>query len=383
VLNPQTGEGKRTISVVLDSAGGWRPGEWRTFDAKPKMVQDYYMNKYMASWTVEMGDTRISATIDADNAVAEDREDNNTCEVDVPLYVADEEGQRAATEEVLAKLEKLIKEAGEAKTTADAYSNIGAMKTILSRCKVSNAEIDLSRRHLEAAVQIQVERIRMDEIMKEADRLAKDPNPNPATIRKLMGEVAAAQADLLDTGVPVKGDTLTDIRNRTQVAANLSGAAADYGDLSGIVKGEGGGPEGLRKVSENLNRLDGALQLLRYARDRVQNKQADSGDAIEGMCALATGATPGVTKLHMAMLQAEMDYVDKGLRKEADVLDNLAALIGGDKSAQKRLDDSVKEVGNHVGAGPFNKNTLKNIVVGAVKDVPILGKVVDAIVSWK
>ena len=383
VRNPQAAEGRRTVSVILDGAGGWRPGEWREFEARPKVVRDWYMNRYALSWTLEMGDTRLSATIDADNAVEEDKEDNNVCEREVPLYVPDDEGKRLAVDEMLAELDKLMKKVEEAKTPGDARITIGLMKTVLGRSRVSGPEIDIARLHLEAAVQIQVERLRVRAALRQARELAGDPAANQEALKTVVAELVAAEADLLDSGVPVTGDSITYVRNRTQLAANLLGAAGEGGTLAGIARGtETEGAERLKEVGETINRLDGALQLIRYARDRVEHRQADAGDAIEGMVSIA-GGSPGMSKLHQAMLQAELEYVDKGFRKEADALEALSQLIGGDKSAQERLDAACKDVEAHVTAGPFNKDSIRNIALGGVKDLPVLGKVVDAIVSWK
>lgn len=383
VLNPQAPEGRRTIDVRLDAARGWRPGERRTFEARPKVVRDWYMNRYAMSWTLAMGDTRLSAAVDADGAVAEEREDNNAVELEVPLRLPDEEGKRLASEELLRELETLLRSVGEAQTSVDAYSRIGALRTLLGRAKVEGPEIDVARLHVEAAVRIRVERLRVRDALREARALLAEPGADRAAVGRLVAAIVAAEGDLLAAGVPVKADTITYIRNRTQLAANLSGASGEALEFAGILSGEGSeSAESLKTFGDTMNRIDGAMQLLRYARDRVKSGEADAGDAIEGMVSIAGGG-PGMSKLHQAMLQAELEYVDKGLRKEANALQALSDLIGGDASAQQRLDAACRDVEAHVTAGPFHPDAVKNIALGDLKDKPILGKLLDAILSWK
>ncbi len=383
VLNPQNGEGKRTIDVRLFDSDGWRPGEWRTFEARPQAVQDWYMNKYAMSWTLEMGDTRLSAKIDADDKLVEDKEDNNVRELAVPLQVSDEEGKQAAEDELLARLADVLEKVRGAQTEMDARVMIGVMRTWIGKAQLATPATDVACRHLEAAVEMQVERVRVSAALKQVVELAKDPSTNKTKLAAIHAELVSAQTSLLDSGVPVTGDTLTFWRNRVQATANVTGSAGEYGELSGIVHGNHGEtPEKVRKVGEAINRLDGALQLMRYARDRVKRGEADTGDAIEGMVSIA-GSAPGMSKLHQAMLQAEIDYVDKGFRKEANALDAIGDLIEGKPGAQERLDAAVKDVDGHVRGGPFNEAARKNIILGAAKDVPVLGKLVDMIVSWK
>ncbi len=383
VLNPQSGEGKRTIDVRLFGADGWRPGEWKTFEARPKVVQDWYMNKYAMSWTLEMGDTRLSARIDADGKLEEMDEGNNVCEIDVPLYVPDEEGKKAGEDELLGKLAAILEQVRAATTDLDARVQIGVMRTLLKGAHVSTPATEVACRHVEAAVEMQVHRLRVDEALRQVEELAKDPAANQERLKAIHAELVGARTAVLDSGVPVTKDTITWWRNRVQATANAAGSAGEYGELSGILTGvESETPDALKKVSESLNRLDGVLQLMRYARDRVKGGDADNGDAIQGMISIA-GSAPGMSKLHQAMLQAEIDYVDKGFRKEANALEALGDLIEGKQGAQERLDAAVKDVEGHVGGGPFNEAARKNIILGAVKDVPVLGKLVDMILSWK
>ncbi|NUN48661.1 MAG: hypothetical protein HUU15_07520, partial [Candidatus Brocadiae bacterium] len=384
VLNPQTGEGRRTIDVRLTEAKGWRAGEWRTFEARPTAIRGWYMNAWSPTWTLELGDTRILAVVDAENRLEEMAEDNNTVEVEVPLYTGDAEGKSLAEQEFLERARAILGKVGDARGEEDAREAGREALALFARAKFSTPELEFSKRHLQAAVETQVHRIRVRGALARARELAKDPGPNSGRLRDLIVELTDAETDLLDSGIPAKEDTITWWRNRTQLAANQAGAAADYAELAGILDGPAGeSADRLRKIGDNLNRLDGALQNIRYLRDRADGGAYDNADPIEGTCSLFAGGHPGLSKLHQAMFKAEIDYIDRGFRKEAGALDALADLISGKPGAQERLDTAVRDVETHVTAGPFNEEARKEILQGAVKDVPVIGKLLDSIWSWK
>jgi hypothetical protein len=383
VLNPQDAGGRRTIDIRLTEAKGWRPGEWRYFEARPTAIRGWYMNAWSYTWTLEMGDTRLIGVVDAESRIGEESEDNNTVELEVPLRLGEEEAKRLAEDEILERMGALLRQVGEATTENQArgpgYEALG----MLGRAKVSTPAIDLARRHLQAAVETQIHRIRVRAALECARALARDPRANQEALRAIMAELADAETDLMDTGVPVKEDTITWWRNRVQLTANQLGAAKDYADLAGVFGGSDDlMPEGLKTVGENLNRLDGALQCIRYARDRADGGEYDNADAIEGTVKLFGGG-PGMSNLHQALFKAEIDYVDRGFRKEASALDALAALISGEAGAQERLDAAVQDVEAHVSAGPFGESAQREILQGWAKDIPVVGKLLDAWWSWK
>lgn len=382
VLNPQNNEGRRTIDVRLTEAKGWRPGEWRYFEARPTCVRGWYMNSWSHTWTLELGDTRLVGTVDAEGLVAEESEDNNSVELQVPLYLGEEEGKRLAGDELLGRLAELLKQIGDATTEAQARGPANEAVGLLGRARVSSPEIDLARRHLQAASQAQIHRIRVRAALARARELARDPKVNQEALRGIMAELADAETGLMDSGVPVKEDTISWWRNRVQVAANVVGASNDASQFAGIVRGTESS-EALNKVGENLARLDGALQWVRYVRDRADQGEYDNSDPIEGTCKIFGAGNPGLSNLHQAMFKAEIDYVDRGFRKEAGALDALADLISGKPGAQERLDAAVRDVDAHVSAGPFSEEARKDILKGAVKDIPVIGKLLDAIWSWK
>ncbi|MCC6574063.1 MAG: hypothetical protein IT462_09740 [Planctomycetes bacterium] len=383
IKNPQAGGGYRTLGAVIFDTSGWRPGEWREFKARPKFVKDYYMNRYSHTWTLEMGDTEVSATIDADGAQEEDNEKNNTTSVQVPLALGEAEGSKLAEAEMIAQLQPLLAKVADAKTTEDAYMAIGLMRGLLQRAKTMTPEIEVARRHIESAVEMRVFALRTAALIKSYETAKAEGKLTRPALARIANELCAAKADLLKTGAPVQLDTLNKVRNSVMTAANATKALDQLYDDVGPLFGDHGATD-LKNVTETLGKIDSVLLLARYARDHAAKGEADSADVLEAAGGLIPGQyAPGLSKMHQAMLDAEIKYVDKGFRKEAAALDALGDLIEGKEGAQERLDAAVKDVGDHVNAGPFNKDSLKEIAKGWAKDLPFIGPVLDTIWSWK
>ena len=386
IKNPQNEDGWRTLDARVFSPRGWRPGEVRTFEVRPKFVDGYYMNTYSYTYTPDIGDTTIRAIVDPDNTVKEMNEDNNQIDIESPLQFDEEKGSELAEAEALEALKQPAADLTAATNLAEIDDAYGRAYSIFERLKNKSPAVTIMIRHLYASFSLKEARFRAEDALKELKEARDSGNLTEVKARSIRRKLIRAQEDYLRAGVPVKVTTLERARNATLAAANTSAAIDDYAQLNYALNRYDSPDSPAGEATRYLKALDGALLAVREAERLRETGEMDIGNVMDATSNFADSVNlklPGFSNLHRELLKAELEYADKGMRKEADAIDALSDVIAGKEGAQERLNQAVGDVESHVKAGPFTTDAIKNIAKGWVKDIPIIGQIADIIFSWK
>lgn len=386
IRNPQSEDGWRTLDARVFSPRGWRPGEIRTFEVRPKFVEGYYMNTYSYTYTPALGDTVVSAVVDPDNSIEELDEENNSIDIESPLRHDEETGTALAETEALEALQQPAEDLKTATTLEELDDAYGRAYSIFERLSNKTPAVEIMLRHLYTAYSMREARMRADEALKDLKEARENGTLDAIKARSIRRRLERAQESYLASGVPIKIETLEKARNVTLATANLPAAVGDYDQLNYALNRYDTDESAAGNASRYLKALDGALLAVTEAQRAAERGEVDVGNLMDATSNAADALDvklPGFSNLHRELLKAELEYADKGMRKEADAIEALTAVIAGEEGAEERLNAAVGEVERHVSAGPFTKDALKNIVKGWVKDIPIVGQIADIIFSWK
>lgn len=386
IKNPQSEDGWRTLDARPFSPRGWRPGEIRTFEVRPKFVEGYYMNTYSYTYTPALGDTVIRADVDPDNSVKEMDDENNAIEVDSPLRHDEQTGTALAEAEALEALKQPAEDLKNATTLEELDDAYGRAYSIFERLTNKTPAVEIMLRHLYSAYAMKEARMRADAALKDLRQAREDGTLDAIKARTIRSRLERAQEAYLNSGVPIKVETLEKCRNATLAAANLPAAVGDYAQLNYALNRYDSDESAAGNASRYLKALDGAMLAVTEMERARQRGEVDAGNLMDAASNAADALElklPGFSNLHREILKAELEYADKGMRKEADAIEALTAVISGEEGAQERLNAAVGEVEQHVSAGPFTPDSIKNIFKGWVKDIPVVGQIADIIFSWK
>ncbi|MCC6465431.1 MAG: hypothetical protein IT463_08850 [Planctomycetes bacterium] len=378
-MNPQNERGWRGVASIVFENSIWRAGEVRTFELRPRFVDGYYMNRYSYHYTPALGDSRLRAVVDPSNFVAELSEDNNTLEMELPLEKPEAEGKRLAEAEVLQALQKPLEDVQAADTVDKLDEAWRRCREVLDPLLGWSDATAVLTDHYQAAYCMKRARLRSQEAVQRVQKAKAEGKLTHEVLRAAQQEIASAEAAYVAAGAPIKVEALEKARNATLLAANLPDA---HNDLRNLLDEE----QPFSEATKVLKVLDGAMLLAIEAQRARRDGSVDSGNVLDAAANFADAVelkVPGFSNLHRALLKAELDYADKGMRKNATALDAISSLIAQEAGAQERLDAAVADVGQHITAGPFNREAMTDIVKGWVKDLPVVGKLADVLFSWK
>jgi hypothetical protein len=382
--NPQGPEGWRKIYAEVFAARGWQPGEIRTFESRPLLVDGYFMNTYSYTYDPVKGDTMLKGGVDSFNQIEEGDEANNTREVQLPLELPEDLAKPLASDEALKALEQPFADLLAAQTMDELQAAYGRAANIIIPMEQQLPEIRIIGRHLMARYDMKKASIRAKEALEKLKRWQAEGNLSRERVIMIRDTLQECQQDLLDSGVPTTTEALEKARNATLLANNAAGALDDLAKLQEISGLDAEGPA----AGNTLKALDGAMLVATECSRMIEEGKADAGNLLDASSNFAESLglnIPGLSNLHRELLKAEVEYATKGFEKSADTLDIIAEMIekGDSEERSKRLNESVGEVDRHLSAGPFNENSLKDIAKGWVKDLPVVGKIADVLFSWK
>lgn len=386
VHNPQSEQGWVTLDARVLVANGWRAGETRTFEVRPKFVDGYYMNRYSYTYTPAMGDSKLAAVVDPDNAVEEGDEENNRIELEAPLRRSRESGLAMAEAEALAALAAPSRDFAAADTIEKLDAAFDSAVDIIDRMKERTAVIRRLVSTLSETYGLRRAQLRAARAMKELDEARASGGPTKEAARRIRGELMRSQQEILRSGTPVKIETLEKARNATLAAANIPASLGDKDQLLYATNITDTDESAAGDASGPLKAMDAAMLTYLEARRAREEGRVDAGnlmDAIANTADALEAKLPGFGNFQRAVFQAEVEYAEQGLRKEAEAIQALSDVIEAKEGAQERLNAAVGDVGNHVKSGPFTEDSLKNIARGWVKDIPVVGPLADMIFSWK
>jgi len=384
--NPQGTEGWRKIFSVVFQARGWRAGEVRTFESRPLLVDGYYMNSYSYLYDPLKGDTRIRGGVDSMSQIEEGDEQNNTTELELPLKLPDDLAKPQAQDEAVKALEQPFADLLAAQTMDELQAAYGRAAAIIIPIEQQLPEIKVMGRHLMARYEIKKSSIRAKEATARLKRWQEEGGLTRERLAEIRTTLEQCELDLLNSGVPVQANALEKARNATLLANNAAGAMEDLTRVRNIagLTDEIDGPES----GGALKALDGAALLLVETNRLIEEGKADAGnllDAATNFSEMTGVTTPGLSNLHREMLKAEVEYAIEGFDHSTNSLNIITEIIEKGESNERNaaLRNSLNELDSHLSAGPFNEGTMRDMLKGWVKDIPVVGKIADVLFSWK
>ena len=381
VRNAQHEEGYRTLRVMIDSAKGWRSGAIRTYRMSSRIAGEWYMNKFVHTWTPEIGDTKLGVTIDATNVIDEDDEDNNTLEVASGLDLPEDAAAEAAEKALAEALAPLLEEVKNAKDPDELLEVWGRVEDLFKSSRVKTKTMRAVEQQTNFSINQKFARLEAEEAIQQLkDAYADGKKPSRETLYAIQRKMARSQQALMETGVPVKTADLQDFHNVVKTMGNLSDSHQKFGDLAGLFGRDIGSPPG--KTTETLKALDAAIHAVKFARGLRDGKPV-AGEYLDMMSGVAdaTGlAAPALgSNVAKEMFGKQVDYGTQGMRKNASAIEAMTEYMNNPTEENRRkMLEASEAAGDHIKKGPYNERDFMKAVF---KDLGPLGPIFDSIFS--
>lgn len=386
VHNPQSEQGWHTLDAQVFVANGWRAGEIRTYEVRPKFIDGYFMNQYSYTYTPAIGDSKLVAVVDPDNVIEELDETNNQIELEVPLRRSREEGVKLAEAEALAALAQPTEDFTAADTIEKLDTAYDQVIDIISALKEQTPAVRQMAITLSEVYWFRRSQLRAKAAMAELEAAKAEGTLTRDKARHLRNELLRSQREVMNSGTPIKIESLERARNITLAAANIPASVGDMDNLLYATNVTDTDESVAGDAARTMKAFDAAMLVYIEARRARETGRVDQGNVMDAIANTADTLDlklPGFSNFQRAIFQAELEYVDQGMRKEADAIQCLSDVIEGKEGAQERLTAAAQDVEKHIKEGPFTDKSIKNIMRGWVKDIPVFGPLADMIFSWK